>query len=440
MSVVKLTSLSPEEALAYFRSKGMALADDRFDYRDVWRETHASTFVVAKAMQDDVLALIRDEFEKNLAEGGGLQAFQADLPDKLARAGWWGKGMETDPRTGEAHEVQKGSMHRLKVIFDTNMRTSQAAGRWARIQRTKSAFPYLCYNQVDRPTKRPAHARFHGLVRPVDDPIWERIYPPNGWFCACSVTQITQGQIDRGQYTVSPPFDLEEDWVENLRSGQDELVPRGLTPGFDVNPGMVWWDMKARMEPLAGPKNHAVKIGVAEKLRDHATFEKMERGVFITPEGEIRHPRFGSQARGGAVPLPDPAVIPGGWDFVHSHPFEGSISPTDVFALFRMRLASLTAVTPGGSVFSIAPGLAAFDERRERQRFQLVFLAVRGALPREKDLASLVLNEVFLRHLERGGVIEYHRGACAAYADKLRATEHLVTAILERDEWQAGHF
>ena len=42
----------PREALDFFRAKGWKVG---FDYRDVWRQEHATAFTVAKVMRADVL-------------------------------------------------------------------------------------------------------------------------------------------------------------------------------------------------------------------------------------------------------------------------------------------------------------------------------------------------------------------------------------------------
>ena len=113
MTDVRLAPLPPAEAMAYFRSKGLAPADARFDYRDVWRGQHAASFVVAKAMQDDVATLFRDAILKAQGEGRSFRDFADELEPQLRAAGWWGRSTMTDPLTGEVRDVQLGSMHRL---------------------------------------------------------------------------------------------------------------------------------------------------------------------------------------------------------------------------------------------------------------------------------------------------------------------------------------
>lgn len=41
---------------------------------------------------------------------------------------------------------------------------------------------------------REEHAELDGLIRPKDDPIWDTIYPPNGYNCRCQVLTLIDGE------------------------------------------------------------------------------------------------------------------------------------------------------------------------------------------------------------------------------------------------------
>ena len=96
-------------------------------------------------MQTDVLADIRAETERALADGHTFRDFAKDLTPMLQKKGWWGTKEMTDPLTGKKRLVQLGSPRRLRVIYDTNMRTARSAGQWERIQRVEkgAAVPAL---------------------------------------------------------------------------------------------------------------------------------------------------------------------------------------------------------------------------------------------------------------------------------------------------------
>ncbi|MDH4122383.1 MAG: phage minor head protein [Deltaproteobacteria bacterium] len=224
----------PKEALDYFRAKGFKPS---FDFRDVWREEHAAAFTVAKAGSLDVLTAIRGEVDRALAEGRTLAQFKRDLTPALQRLGWWGVKTMTDPKTGETLPVQLGSPRRLKIIYDTNLRTARAAGQWERIQRTKEFLPYLIYGLGPSLRHRPQHVVLDGTLLPADDPFWNTHFPPNGWRCKCWVRQVSEGEAGRRGWKVSPSPTVEYVNWTNKRTGQVERVPKGIDPGFDINPG-----------------------------------------------------------------------------------------------------------------------------------------------------------------------------------------------------------
>lgn len=430
MTAIRLSALPPEEAMAYFRSKGLAPAVARFDYRDVWRGQHASSFVVAKAMQDDVATMLREGIARAQADGTGFRAFADELEPQLRAAGWWGRQQMTDPLTGETTLVQLGSLHRLRTIFDTNMRGAAAAGRWAQIQRTRRGFPYLRYRQIDRPTRRLQHKRFDGLVRPVDDPVWARIYPPNGWFCGCWVEQITQGQVDRGEVEVSPPFDLDEVEWENARTGRTEEVPRGVHPGFDVNPGMIWLDTARRMEGIDGQDNAAELRGVGTQLRQLALRDGYERGAFVAADGAVLDVLKGTPDDPSALRW-KPVDVFRGADFIHTHPGEGVFSFEDFESFYWGQLRSISFLTPGGSFGA----LFATDRNGFVAARDLFGLAignrrdVLGALSREDR--NLVIGHALGLWLDREGVAAYHLAATGRLSERIASLSNVIDGLID---------
>jgi uncharacterized protein with gpF-like domain len=223
----------PAEALRYLKNKGWKPG---FDYRDVWREEHASAFTVAKAMTLDVLGTIRDAVTRALETGRTLQQFKKELRPTLEQLGWWGVQPQLDPKTGETVDVQLGSPRRLETIYRTNLRTAHAAGQWERIEQTQESHPYLIYELGPSKEHRAEHVAWAGTLLPVDDPWWSTHMPPNGWGCKCRVRQVSRGEAAKlGGPTPAPPVEY-RDWV-NKRTGQVERVPVGIDPGWDVNPG-----------------------------------------------------------------------------------------------------------------------------------------------------------------------------------------------------------
>ena len=232
----EILSVPPLEAIEHFRAKGYHIG---FDWRDSMAAHHVGSFTVAKAMRLDILEDIRGAVDEAIAEGLTLRQFQQRLEPTLRRKGWWGQREMVDPVTGERRLVQLGSPRRLRTIFGTNIRMATAHGRWQRVQRLKEHMPYMRYVAVLDARTRPEHARWHGIVLPVDHPFWRTHFPPNGWHCRCIAVQLSDDDLARYGYSVSPDPDTTARPWTNRRTGETIQVPLGIDPGFGHNVGLI---------------------------------------------------------------------------------------------------------------------------------------------------------------------------------------------------------
>ena len=273
---VQLKPLPPEEAIAYFRGRGLA---ESFAWEDVWEVEHARAFTVAKAMQREVLEDIRAELDRALAEGRTLAQFREELTPVLQARGWWGRQEMEDPLTGETAEVQLGSPRRLRTIFEVNMRSAYQAGRWERIQRVKAAMPYLRYVAVQDGRTRPEHRAWHGVVLPVDDPWWDTHYPPCGWRCRCTVTQMSGRTLERRGFEVTEtPPRFPQKTFTNRRTGEVTTVEGGIDPGFNFNVGQAYLD-GVTPRPLPDAPDSEGGEPEIHASRDNVAGELLEEGV-----------------------------------------------------------------------------------------------------------------------------------------------------------------
>jgi len=165
--------LPPERAIAYFRAKGYAIT---FDWHELQAEAAAKAFTVAKCTRLDILTDIRDALQKTLDQGMTLKQFQKELTPTLKAKGWWGKQEVVDPRTGEVRRAQLGSPWRLRTIYETNMATAYAAGRYQEQLENADAQPYWMYVAVMDARTRPSHAALNGKILRYDDPFWNSFY------------------------------------------------------------------------------------------------------------------------------------------------------------------------------------------------------------------------------------------------------------------------
>lgn len=242
--------LIPRRALDYIKNKSLRPA---FSYKDVWNEEHATAFTVAKAMQLDVLSDLKNAVEKAIEGGTTFEQFKKELKPTLMRKGWWGRKEMTDPPTGRTVDAQLGSDRRLRTIYQTNLRSAYQKGQYDRTMES-DAHPYLMYRIGASVRHREQHLKWNNLILPKDDPLWNSIFPPNGYGCKCHTVAVTQARKERYERdgvpaynpdtrkTVRMPAQTAAPKVSyknffNERKGTLERIPEGITPGFNWNQG-----------------------------------------------------------------------------------------------------------------------------------------------------------------------------------------------------------
>lgn len=243
-------ALIPRQALDYIRNKKLRPA---FSYKDVWNEEHAAAFTVAKAMQLDVLSDIKGAVEKAIENGTTFEQFKKELKPTLMQKGWWGRREMTDPLTGRTVDAQLGSDRRLRTIYQTNLRSAFQKGQYDRTMESDS-HPYLMYKIGASVRHREQHLKWNNLILPKDDPLWNSIFPPNGYGCKCYTVAVTEARKQRYERDGVPAYSPDAHKTVRLpvqtsapkpgyfnyfneRKGTVERIPQGITPGFNWNQG-----------------------------------------------------------------------------------------------------------------------------------------------------------------------------------------------------------
>ncbi len=244
----KLQSLTPEEAVAFL--VGRARLTKSYAWQDVWQDEHGHQFTVSRLNRLDLLQALYDGILKSVEGDLTRTDWMRNAEQLLADAGWWGTKAVADPVTGEV-VLTKFDPARLQLIYDTNVRQAYAAGMWDNVERSKGVLPYVRYITKRDSRVRPAHAAWDNLTLPVDHPLWQTHWPPNGWRCRCRVNNMTQRDYDKGKTPTgaalnktAPDVVLRE--YVNPRTGEISQVPVGIDPGFAYNPGI------ARQQALQG--------------------------------------------------------------------------------------------------------------------------------------------------------------------------------------------
>ncbi|WP_035056260.1 phage minor head protein [Desulfuromonas sp. TF] len=184
---------------------------------DLWKEEHAAGFMVAGAMEADLLADFRAAVDKAISQGTTLEEFQKDFDAIVERYGWSYNG---------------GRNWRSEVIYATNIRTTYQAGRWDQLTdpETLRFYPYLEYRRTSSLEPRSEHLRWNGIILPADHPWWKTHYPPNAWGCKCKV--FSAGKRDLARAGKSGPDEAPEIVIDPATG-----APEGIGKGWDYNVG-----------------------------------------------------------------------------------------------------------------------------------------------------------------------------------------------------------
>ncbi len=168
-----------EGAIAYFRDKRNVDTDS---WRDIQGTEYDAAFAVAGA-KGALLQDMRDAVDKAIAQGTTLQEFRKDF-NRIVQTRGWDYAGDRDWRT--------------YAIYDTNLRSAYAAGRWEQIQEGKASRPFLQWRHGGSRDPRPLHLALDKQVFRVDDPFWQTMgSPPIGFSCRCAVFALKQRDVDR---------------------------------------------------------------------------------------------------------------------------------------------------------------------------------------------------------------------------------------------------
>ena len=136
-----------------------------------------------------------------------------------------------------------------EAIYRTQSKLSYGAGRWQEnqadyVQEILWGYVYVTAGD-DR--VRAEHYALDGTRAPKDDPIWDRIWPPNGWACRCDVVEIF----------VDDPAEERQTEMWDEREVDGKMVVPGPDKGFAYNPGVVF---KPVVPPTGIPKTPKVVV------------------------------------------------------------------------------------------------------------------------------------------------------------------------------------
>jgi len=158
-----------EQSVKFMRS---LVPMTREEYDRLSQELRFRAFTIARVFSLDVINKIRERYVKALDEGETISDMMRFLDETLEKVG-----------------ISERNPYWLETHARNNFLTAYNAGRWAQIAQARTV-KYLVYNAIldERTTK--LCRSLDGVVRPKDDPFWERFMPPNHHACRSLATVV----------------------------------------------------------------------------------------------------------------------------------------------------------------------------------------------------------------------------------------------------------
>lgn len=238
-----LFELPPSDAISYLEKKGFKIG---WDWHETLDNAHSRAFTVAKVARMDLLQDIRQSLISAMQQGQTLEQWKASITPTLQSKGWWGKKTVINPE-GREQEVQLGSPRRLRTIYDTNMQSAFAAGRYKAMMAGSETRPYWEWRHITISNPRKQHVALDGRLFRFDDPFWNVAYPPSEWGCKCRVIARSAREVE-GKEILSGEgneSDIYERVGVDRNTGADVIVKRTQ---FDIPTK----DGKLTFAPAAG--------------------------------------------------------------------------------------------------------------------------------------------------------------------------------------------
>lgn len=263
---------------------------------DMLRNFMVECFTVAAVNNYDLQERLK-EVVKELTENPDIKNIQ----DEFVR-----RAQELIPQYNYTGEEPREGV--LRTNLRTAMTSAYHAGLWGKVKQA-GIYRYLQYKTREDERVREEHQSLADKVFNIDDPVWQTIYPPNGWNCRCYTTPLTHDEMQETGY---PP--------EAMGANTQEIVRQaGVEKDFRRNAGMtksIWnkW-LDSRMKDI--DTNVIVKRIFKDATGKEITVvkdssvvnevwgeRKKEGDVYASKINRIRYGVDGFYVNDGKVPIP----------------------------------------------------------------------------------------------------------------------------------------
>ena len=165
---------------------------DESMFNEFWDTYNNATDIGISASETFDAAGADNDFYNELRHNNGVFAafkthrFQNDMATQLLDADGNLKSFsqwEADTRDIRDHHVR----HWLETEYNTAVKRAHIAADWRQFEREKDILPNLEWVKTTSITPGKDHTPFWGMIRPIDDPVWNQHRPGDRWGCKCGL-------------------------------------------------------------------------------------------------------------------------------------------------------------------------------------------------------------------------------------------------------------
>lgn len=223
MALESSFELVMEAAQEFWASKIML---DPAVFKQLEAEIKIRAFTVSGLSKGEELHTVLKAIQRAIDEGTTFKDFQEDCEEIFDRRGFSGK-----------------NPYRVANIFQTNIQTAYNVGRYEQLQAETDILQYWLYDAINDGHVRKTHLAMDGRIYPANHPVWNSWYPPNGYGCRCSVSGLTQDQVESQGLAVQKedPTTSSTEVVDKETGVITTEPPMKPDEGFGTNPAKDYW-------------------------------------------------------------------------------------------------------------------------------------------------------------------------------------------------------
>lgn len=259
------------EALKHLHAQGS------YNYKDLDQEPYKNLInktndFLSKAVTDNnVTDFMRDAFKNDIFIFSHLRT-HAQLQEA-------GSLLLTDDGKIKSFDRLKLDIAKINGLYNENYLQAEYQFAISSVQMGEKWQNYvesnrynLQYRTAQDDKVRISHQPLHGITLPMNNPFWDKFYPPNGWRCRCNAVQVRASKY---------PATNEENALKagNIATTQIGKDNKNRLEIFRFNSGK---------QRLVFPPNHPYnKVKNADKVKDNVDYEILKKADFFNKKLDV---------------------------------------------------------------------------------------------------------------------------------------------------------